>query len=153
MENIEENKINEQIEEWNNLYKEQDDFYHNAAKKSGLSDAAYWILYRIGSTENNVSQSELCKEWFFSKQTINSAVVKLIKEGYVELSPVNGCGNRKILVLTEDGKAFCEKYVNPILNAERNSFKALTEEERNMMLYLMKKQLNALKQGMEDIWQ
>lgn len=142
-----------QIHEYDRLYKEQGDFYGRAAQWSGLSDAAYWVLYHMCEVKENVTQSDLCKEWYFSKQTINSAVNKLTELGYIILKGTAGKGNRKMISLTETGDKFCGKYVIPVIEAERKSFKVLTEEERETLLRLMKKQLDTLNKTMEELWQ
>lgn len=146
-------KIGEQIKEWESIHKEQDDFYHKAAQWAGLSDAAYWVLYRIFNTKESVIQSGLCKDNFFPKQTINSAVARLNTLGYINLVVQTGNGNRKLLELTLEGNLFCEQYIKPMIQAERDSFIILTEEEREMLLYLMKKQLKGMKQGAKYLWQ
>ena len=134
---------------YNQLYKEQDDIYRSAAVKAKLSDAAYWTMYMLRESEEEVTQSSLSKEWFFTKQTINSAVANLVKKGYVVLQNEVGKGNRKALVLAEEGERFCEEYVDPLIRAEQNSFDALTEAEQELVIHLMKKQLKLFKEGME----
>lgn len=146
-------KIREQMKVYDQLYKEQADFYCKAAQWAGLSDAAHWVLYRLYGEKRDMVQSELCKEWFYSKQTINSAVAKLVEAGYVELKQESGKGHRKWIMLTEAGKRFSRKYVAPILTAEQNSFEILTNEEREILIRLMKKQLEELNKGVEGLWQ
>lgn len=147
------NLIREHIKLYDQLYKEQEDFYHRAAKQAGLSDAAHWVLYHLCTTGEPVIQSDLCKEWYFSKQTINSSVGKLMEMGYLNLQASNGSGNRKVLSLTEEGKAFCEKHVVPFMEVERLSFVGLSEEERETMLRLMRKRMEIMNREAEKIWQ
>lgn len=148
-----EDKINKQIAALDSLFKKQDDIYHKVSLWSGLSDAAYWVLYWIYKTDEPVIQSSLCNAGFFSKQTVNSAVAKLNSAGYVKLVAQNGKGNRKQLELTEGGQRFCEKHVKPLIKMERDSFEALTEEERELMLYLLDKQITAIGKGVEKLCQ
>lgn len=146
-------KIDKQIQMFDTLYKVQDNFYRKAAQWAGLSDAAFWILYRLCTVQDILSQSDLCKEWCFSKQTINSAVAKLIALDYIVLTNVMGGGTKKQLKITENGKIICEKYITPILEAERKSYAVLTDEERNLWIQLMKKQLDALYNEAEELWE
>ena len=146
-------EIKEHMRTYDKCYKEQDDFYQKAADYAGLSDAGFWIMYRLCQDEKSCLQSELSQEWCFSKQTINSAVVKLKDCGYVMLEAISGGGNRKALTLTPEGRRFCNKKIVPVIRAEEKSFEGLTEEERETLIRLMKKQLEILYREMENIWQ
>ena len=64
-----------QLELYNRLWKEQDDIWQKAARKSGLPRTSYWILYTIVVTApTTLSQADLCENWYFPRQTVNSAV-------------------------------------------------------------------------------
>ena len=75
-----------QLELYNRLWKEQDDIWQKAARKSGLPRTSYWILYTIVVTAPApLSQADLCENWYFPRQTVNSAVKKLVSDGLVSL--------------------------------------------------------------------
>ena len=61
--------------------------YHEAAVKAGISDSVQNILYVICEKENRCLQSEISKLTGISRQTINSALRKLIKEEIVRIEP------------------------------------------------------------------
>ena len=66
-----------QLELYNRLWKEQDDIWQKAARKSSLPRTSYWILYTIVVTSPApLSQADLCEKWYFPRQTVNSAVEK-----------------------------------------------------------------------------
>lgn len=56
----------------------------------GFSDTAFWILYLLCKEERTYTQNDLADELCIAKQTVNSAIAKLVKEGYVELIPSKG---------------------------------------------------------------
>ena len=90
-----------QLELYNRLWKEQDDIWQKAARKSGLPRTSYWILYTIVVTAPApLSQADLCEKWYFPRQTVNSAVKKLVSDGLVSLFTQKGSGNIKYLRLT-----------------------------------------------------
>lgn len=138
-------------QEYNSMLKEWDDIYHQAAQRCGLSNAAYWLLYTLCDEEQELSQNDFCKQWFLSKQTVNSAIAALKKEGYITLDTVSH-SRRKIIRLTKEGEAFCQEKVKPFLDADRASLSELSPEERSLMLSLMQKQLSLLKTGVQNLW-
>lgn len=140
-----------QIEKINRLYKEQDELYHELAVRFGVSDTAMWVLYAICSAGEPAAQYDLANAWFFPKQTVNSAITRLEKDGLVRLEPLPGTRNRKNVLLTETGKAFCASSVIPLLEAEERSFLRLSEEERRTAVLLMEKQLAFLREETEGI--
>lgn len=83
-----------QLELYNRLWKEQDDIWQKAARKSSLPRTSYWILYTIVVTSPApLSQADLCEKWYFPRQTVNSAVKKLVSDGLVSLFTQKGSGN------------------------------------------------------------
>ena len=138
-------------QEHNSMLKEWDDIYHQAAQRCGLSNAAYWLLYTLCDEEQELSQNDFCKQWFLSKQTVNSAIAALKKEGYITLDTVSH-SRRKIIRLTKEGETFCQEKVKPFLDADRASLSGLSPEERSLMLSLMQKQLSLLKTGVQNLW-
>lgn len=76
-----------QLELYNRLWKEQDDIWQKAARKSGLPRTSYWILYTIVVTAPApLSQADLCEKWYFPRQTVNSAVKKLVSVDWSHFS-------------------------------------------------------------------
>lgn len=138
--------------EYNRLFKAQDYFYVRAASRANLSEAAFWILYSICDSDTAWTQSALCKEWYYSKQTFNSAVKKLEKMDFVELKMESGTGNRKVIVLTESGHRYCEEEIMPLIQAELDALAAFSEEERELLLSLMRRQLEALEERVKGAW-
>lgn len=73
------------------------------------------------------------------KQTLHSALNKLIETGYVKLEPTSENSRRKLIILTEKGKALCKKIVLPFSHAELKAFERLSQKERTTLLELTKK--------------
>ena len=138
--------LRSELREFNTLWKAQDDIWQAAAKKSGLPENAFWILYVIVVEENpELTQAELCKSWFIPRQTCNSAVKKLEREDILSLTAHKGTGNVKYLALTDKGRTFADKYISPLTTADMKSFASFTDEERKLLLSLMQRQLDNLK--------
>ena len=73
------------VAECNRLHKRMDAVYHAYAKQTGLSDAAFWLLYSLYERGAPGTQKDLCNLWFFSPQTINSALKALEQKGLLTL--------------------------------------------------------------------
>ena len=73
--------LKKQIMEINQLCNESDGLYHDIAQSYGLSDSIYWILYILYYNDCPVSQTELCSNWYYSKQTVNSSISAMTKKG------------------------------------------------------------------------
>ena len=87
--------------EYNHLYKEFDDIYHDAALNASLSDSAFDILYGIFELGDGCLQRDICRTSCIPKQTINSAIRKMEANGWIELKP--GKGRSMQIFLTDTG--------------------------------------------------
>ncbi|MCD8009634.1 MAG: winged helix-turn-helix transcriptional regulator [Lachnospiraceae bacterium] len=121
------------ISEYNQISKECDMIYHSAALRLGISDCAFWIFYTLSDTERQYTQSEICDSSFMSRQTVNSALKKLEKDGYLTLSRSQEKAG-KTISLTEKGVNFFDRYIRPVLRAEENACGMFTEEEKEWFL-------------------
>lgn len=144
-------KIKTQLIRFNQIYKEMDVIYHNYAKSLGLSDTAFWVLYCISERNSSFTQRELCRDWSFSPQTLNSALKDMERRGLISLDPVEGNKKNKLLNLTSDGKQLVTDAILPLIQAEGESFSALDEEECEQMLCLTERYAAALRESIEKI--
>lgn len=122
--------IQQQLNTLNRLYKETDEIYRGIAGRFGLTDTAFWILYAITHADGDCTQNDLCNDWFYPVQTINSAVSKLQQRDLVYLETIPGTRNRKKILLTETGRQFAEHSISMIDEMEKEAFLMFTDEER-----------------------
>lgn len=109
--------------------KEQDSIYHAVAVKYGLPDTTLWVLYYISEFDEDQTQQDLCRQGFHAKQTINTAIAGLAKNGFVELIPIPGTRNHKKIHLTPKGLELVGRTTFHLKNAEANAYGRLSEEE------------------------
>ena len=133
------------ITEVNRLYKEEDDLYRRLARRSGLSDAAFWILYTMEIAQRPITQAEIGSMLILSKQTINSALKRLEQSGQIRLT--SGPGRKKYLQFTEQGRALADRAIRPALETERRAFQSLSPEERSGLLDLERRYVALLRQS------
>lgn len=143
-------KISACLKRFNKLYKEMDTVYHNYAKKCGVSDMAFWILYSISENDGEFTQRELCNDWYFAPQTVNSALKDLEKRDIIFLEQAPENRKNKRIKLTETGKAFVDEIIAPLIKAECESFETLSEE-CDVMLTATQKYVSALKEHVDEL--
>lgn len=139
-----ENTVSDPLAVFNQLYKEMDAIYHLYAKRFGISDTAFWLLYSLYEGNTAYTQRELCSTWHYPPQTINSALKSLEKQEVIALKPVSGNQKNKQIVLTEKGEKIAERVVAPLVVAEQRTFKSLKEKERKALLSLTQKYADLL---------
>lgn len=129
-----------QITLYNQLIKEMDDLYRVYAKNCNLSETAFWILYCIREREEGAfTQREICGYWFYTPQTMNSALKNMTEEGLLTLRAEEGNRKNKRIYLTEKGKETVDRIVVPLMKAERRALAAVGEQEAEVFLRTMKK--------------
>ena len=120
-----------------------DDLYSAYQKRTGLSDAEFWCIFSVynGSCTN---QHEISRHMFMNKQTVNSALMHLVKKGLIqmEIPPENQRLRR--IVLTSQGLAFSHQYLDFIDDVGKRAWESLSHEERRAVLSGMRKINRAL---------
>lgn len=140
-----------EMTEYNQLQKNYEGLYHKFARQCGLSDTAFWILYSVKECEEAFTQKELCKQWFYSKQTVNSALKQLQTQGFIKLMPLPGNKKNKQIYLTEEGELLARQTVIPLMEAEHLAFGSLSATERQAFLNLTKKYILELQTKVNEI--
>lgn len=134
------------------LYKESDGLYSGIAARSGLTDTTFWILYAITHTEGDCTQKDLCRDWYYPAQTVNSAVAALQKKGLLTLQMIAGSKNSKRISLTAAGKDLAEHFINRIDEIEGKAFLRFSEEERMAYLTLFERHNAYLRQEIDAVF-
>lgn len=135
------------LREYNGLYRFSNEIYHEAALAAGLSDSAFDILYCLYDMGDGCSQKDICEASYLTKQTVNSSVHKLVREGVVHLDTEGGRGTR--LYLTKSGRALVEARIAPIIEIEKTAFAAMSVEECGELLRLMRLYLGQLREQVD----
>lgn len=147
-------RIKEQRISFNRIYHEREGIYQAVIQKAGMSEIPYRILYAVCEGPEKWSQIDICREWHYPKTSVNSAISKLVKQGYVTLTAdKTSPGNRKIIELTDMGMKFCEQWVQPVIEADLEAFAVLTEEERDFYISFVERQCESLKKSMEKLFE
>lgn len=131
--------------DFNRLYNENGQLYHRVARSCGLSDCALWLLYTLRAEDTPLTQTQLSETLSLSRQTVNSALKKLVEAGYLRLEAVNGNLKNKQVSITEAGDAYLHRTVDRVFSLEDAAVSRLTAEERAALLALGQKLLDAFR--------
>ena len=141
-----------QITLYNQLIKEMDDLYRVYAKNCNLSETAFRILYSNRAPEKEAfTQREICGYWFYTPQTVNSALKNMTEEGLLILRTEEDNRKNKRIYLTEKGKETVERIVVPLMDAERRALAAIGEQEAAIFLKTMKKHTELFREEIEEL--
>lgn len=133
----------ENLHIFNEIYKESEKIYRDAARLFGLSDCAFWIIYTLRDSRQPVTQSDIRSIIHHPPQTINSALKKLEADGCVVLANLSDRRSKQIL-LTEKGEALSAKTADRMIAMETAAMESLKPEEQTAMLLLLRKYTDAL---------
>lgn len=115
-----------------------DAVYDDFAKDSGVvSPTLLWILYALNDGGEH-TQREICVDWSLPKSTVNTVMMELKKNGYVELVPIKGKRREMTVVLTQSGKEYADPLLATIYEREAEAFTKLNADEKNVAQYLAK---------------
>ena len=135
-------ELRKEMKELNYLYREIDRIYHEISIKVGLSDSAFMILYAIAELGDGCLQKDIADIYLFSRQTINSSIQKLQKEGVLQLT--KGKRRDMHISITAKGKKLLEEKIYPVMEAENSIFDELSKPESTEYLQLMRKTTSLL---------
>ena len=138
------NALIDKIHQINYLTSELDALYHQASLKIVMADSTMRVLYALHDNGENCPLSYIYKQSGISKQTVNSALRKLEKDGIVYLKQYKG--NAKMVFLTEKGKQYVSDTVVRLCDAEIRAFESWTEDEIDAHISLMAKYLESFRE-------
>lgn len=125
------NRFNEEINE----------LYHEFARKKGLSDSAFSVLYALYEKDGQ-RQLELCKTSLMPKQTLASALKRLVAQDVVSIE--NESRRISRVFLTEKGKQQVNEIIAPLIQAETIATSAIPSEMLQQLPEVLGTYLKAL---------
>lgn len=122
--------------------------YHEAAVKIGVSDTVLDILYVLCEQEGQCLQSDIFRLTGISRQTINSAIRKLERDGLAYLK--QGEGRNTLVCLTEKGRDFSAQKVRPLFQIENKIWSEWTVYEQERYLLFTQKYRDSFKKYLHE---
>lgn len=147
---MESKTLDARLRQYNDIMKENDELYRDAARKFGLSECAFWILYYLRTEYGEPTQSGIGASFYLPKQSINSALKKLEAEGIIGL--VTGENRRtKGLALTAKGEKLCAETVDHTIEAEKAALGSLSEKDQEEFMNIFYRYTEQFKKNMQKI--
>ena len=144
-----EHSISQNMKRCNHIQGEIEAVYHNAALKFGLADSTQFILYTICYLGDNCPLSDIVKMTGISKQTVNSALRNMEKQGLIRL--IQATPKTKNVALTKNGEKLAEDTVLRLMKIEDDVFSAWSDEDVQKYLELNERFLKDLKEKIEQL--
>lgn len=104
-----------------------DSAYDVFSKNAGIKANMLWLLSALNDGQKH-TQSQICWDWNYPRTTVNTLVKELEQQGYVELIPVAGTRRELYIELTEAGKAYADKILKQVYEAEEELFRRFSEQ-------------------------
>lgn len=144
------NKVPQQILWFNQMYKEYNDIYQQAARHFNMPTVSFWLIYVLRQ-KSVCTQKDFMEQLYYPKQTINSALKLLEKQEYVTLERSEEDRRSKLIHLTDKGLAFAKDTADKIICAENAAFLSFADSEREMFLSLFERLSSALNEEMQKV--
>ena len=109
----------------------------------GLSSASFYVLTtlaRLGE-EGRVSQTRLMDELGLSSGTVSVRIGRLVEQGLVDCQVDPDSKRNTVITLTAHGRELCERVAPVHLANERRLLSALSEDEEQALVFLLRKLL------------
>lgn len=142
--------ISRQLQQYNELWRENDSFYRAMAKAMNLPECTMWILYSLRAYQEPMTPAQLCDVMLQPKQTIHSALKKMEADGLLEALPAQDKRSRR-LRLTERGTDLARRTGDLVIQAEQNALDALSPQDCQRLLTLFRQYTDALSQSLRLI--
>lgn len=115
-------------------------FYHELASSLGLSDCAFNILYAVTELGDGCLQRDICRTTACPKQTVNSAMNRLVQSGILRME--SGRRREMRIFLTGHGREFMQERFSAVVHIENSSYSSFTPAEWAEYIRLTKKHID-----------
>ena len=115
---------------------EQFALYDEYAKRNGMMMKTLLVVNVLFYAMDGMTQKEISRRTFQSKQTVNLIIKNLLAEKYVTVTEMAENKRNKLVQMTDAGRAYCEKAVRHITWAEDTAMSLFTPEEQKQLIDL-----------------
>lgn len=124
--------IRQQIEQMYTYMCRQEALYGEWAKRRGISYHTMMTLYALDQ-EQPCTQKQIAEEWMVPKQTVNTIVKNLERQGYLVFTAGRD-QKEKLISFTEAGRAYARQYLGELYEREERAMEAIHEPLRQALL-------------------
>lgn len=131
------------------FWREFNELYRDIAASFGLSESAWDILYAVHMAgDAGISQRGICEQMCLGKQTVNSSIHKLARDGYVSLERA---GRSSVVRFTDAGRALSARVIEPVVEAEKAALADLGADDCARAIALMRRFADTLRARFSEI--
>lgn len=127
------------------LEKQFSSLYRQASNSFGMADCTAWMLYFLHVAGKPLTQQELVERMMFPKQTIHSAVERLLAAGEITLDAIPNTRNCKNILLTDTGRARVLSSVARLREAEERAVKKMGRDKMEQYLSIQEELLDGIR--------
>lgn len=117
----------EKNREFYSIWAKGNALYARAANKMGVGYPELVVLYAL-KVSGNQTQKEITDVFGLLKQTVNTVVRQLKQNGYVEIKPGTADKRERLVCLTQNGKEYADRIVEPIIGIENKVYHLIGDE-------------------------
>ena len=110
--------------------------YDEFAKRHGMRMKTLLVANALFYAKDGMTQTQLCRRTFQSKQTVNVIIRNLLAGRCVTVTEAPENKRNKIVQMTETGRLCCERIVRHITWAEDTAMSRLSAEEQKQLVDL-----------------
>lgn len=130
--------MREQAMAFNDNWHAIDKLYEAYAKSVGLTYMSFLVLDIIGTTPEGCTQKLICDQTLLPKQSVNTIIKSFLDRGIIKLKELAADRRNKEIRLSKKGKAYTDKLLHPIWDAEEKALGSIPHEQRQMLVDLTK---------------
>lgn len=117
----------EKIYECYSVWAKGNALYARAANKMGVGYPEFVVLYAL-KVSGEQTQKEITDAFGLLKQTVHTVVRQLKQNGYVEIKPCMADKRERLVCLTQSGKEYADRIVEPIIGIENKVYHLIGDE-------------------------
>lgn len=106
--------------------------YAKAALALAVGYPEMMVLYAL-ETMGELTQKQVAENFGMQKQTVHTVVSALGKKGFLRLAPCTSDKREKRIILTESGREYSKKLIEPLLKAEDRASEMIGSEKMKAM--------------------
>ena len=126
--------VKEDIKKYYDLWFNFNNIYERWAKTHGLTVNTLFVFYTINENEGICTQQFISEKLLLPKQTINSILQTIQKNGYIQMTADENDKRNKLISLTHYGKQYTEKLLGELYHFEEDAFTSMDDQQRTDML-------------------
>lgn len=121
-------QVQQKVMSFNRMFRAYDGIYSTAARKFDIPELSLWIIYGIRQLPD-CTQKDIADFVMQPRQSVNSAVKRLMVDGYVCSEPLADDRRAKVLHLTDKGEELASRTADFIIEAEERAICSLPESD------------------------